>query len=73
MHAFGFMARVALVAESMRHHPEWSNVYGKVALDLWTHSEGAMSNLDVDLAGKVEQLARGGAGLSRRSRRAVRD
>jgi 4a-hydroxytetrahydrobiopterin dehydratase len=55
--AFGFMASVALVAEAMRHHPEWSNVYGKVVLDLWTHSESGISNLDVDLAGKVEDLA----------------
>ncbi len=58
VHAFGFMTGVALMAESMRHHPEWSNVYSKVVLDLWTHSESAISNLDVELAGKVEQLAR---------------
>ena len=56
--AFGFMARVALVAESMSHHPEWSNVYNAVVLDLWTHSIPGISNLDAALAAKVETLAK---------------
>ena len=55
--AFGFMARAALVAESMNHHPEWFNVYHKVVVDLVTHSVGAISNLDFDLARMMETLA----------------
>jgi 4a-hydroxytetrahydrobiopterin dehydratase len=38
--AFGFMSSVALVAERMNHHPEWSNVYGRVVIDLTTHDAG---------------------------------
>jgi 4a-hydroxytetrahydrobiopterin dehydratase len=57
VHAFGFMASVALVAESMSHHPQWSNVYNKVFFDLWTHSIPGISNLDMDLAKKIEALA----------------
>jgi len=55
--AFGFMASAALVAESMNHHPEWFNVYHKVVVDLMTHSVGAISNLDFDLARMMETLA----------------
>jgi 4a-hydroxytetrahydrobiopterin dehydratase len=51
------MASVALVAESMSHHPEWSNVYNKVVFDLWTHTHNGISNLDVDLGKKIEELA----------------
>ena len=40
--AFGFMASVALVAEKMDHHPEWSNVYGRVSVDLTTHDAGGL-------------------------------
>ena len=54
--AFGFMTRVALVAESMNHHPEWFNVYNKVVLDLTTHDAGGISNLDVAFAGRVDAL-----------------
>jgi 4a-hydroxytetrahydrobiopterin dehydratase len=55
--AFGFMASAALVAESMNHHPEWFNVYHKVVVDLMTHSVGAISNLDVELARMMDTLA----------------
>ena len=55
--AFGFMASVALVAESMNHHPEWFNVYHKVVVDLTTHSVGAISNFDVELARMMETLS----------------
>ena len=55
--AFGFMASAALVAESMNHHPEWFNVYHKVVVDLVTHSVGAISNLDFELARMMETLA----------------
>lgn len=56
--AWGFMGSVALVAESMSHHPEWTNVYNKVVFNLWTHTHKAISNLDIDLAKKIEKLAR---------------
>ena len=58
VHAFGFMAGSALLAESMNHHPEWFNVYNKVVIDLATHSIGAISNFDVELARKLEALAK---------------
>ncbi len=54
--AFGFMARVALIAESINHHPEWFNVYNKVIIDLTTHDVGGISNLDAEFAKKVESL-----------------
>lgn len=54
--AFGFMARVALLAESMNHHPEWSNVYNRVSIDLSTHDAGGISGLDFELAAKVNRL-----------------
>jgi 4a-hydroxytetrahydrobiopterin dehydratase len=55
--AFGFMARVALVAEKMDHHPEWFNVYGKVQVTLTTHDAGGLSELDVTLARTMDALA----------------
>ncbi|GIV78152.1 4a-hydroxytetrahydrobiopterin dehydratase [Litorilinea aerophila] len=55
--AFGFMARVALLAEKMNHHPEWSNVYNRVTIDLVTHDAGnAISQRDLDLAKAINQL-----------------
>ncbi len=56
--AFGFMTRVALVAEAMNHHPEWFNVYAKVRVDLATHDAGGITELDFALAGRIEALAR---------------
>jgi len=55
--AFGFMARVALVAESMNHHPEWFNVYSTVRIDLATHDAGGITELDFELAAKVDAFA----------------
>lgn len=55
--AFGFMAQSALVAEKMDHHPEWSNVYGKVDVTLTTHSAHGLSQLDVTLAEKMDEIA----------------
>jgi 4a-hydroxytetrahydrobiopterin dehydratase len=56
VHAFGFMSRVALIAEKMNHHPDWSNVYNKVTIDLVTHDLGGISSFDVDFASRVQQL-----------------
>jgi 4a-hydroxytetrahydrobiopterin dehydratase len=55
--AFGFMARAALVAESMDHHPEWCNVYNTVRVDLATHDAGGITELDFTLAGRMETIA----------------
>ena len=57
-HAFGFMAAAATVAESMQHHPEWSNVYNRVTVDLTTHDAGGITQKDVQLARKLEDIAR---------------
>ena len=57
--AFGFMTRVALAAEKMDHHPDWSNAYNKVTVDLSTHSAGGLTKNDFDLAGKIQQIHRG--------------
>lgn len=59
--AFGFMASVALVAEAMDHHPEWFNVYRSVRVDLSTHDAGGITRLDLDLAKRMNTLARGRA------------
>jgi 4a-hydroxytetrahydrobiopterin dehydratase len=56
--AFGFMARVALVAEKMDHHPEWSNVYNRVSVDLTTHDAGGVSDADCALAARLDQLVK---------------
>ena len=54
--AFGFMARVALEAEKMDHHPDWSNVWNKVTIDLSTHSAGGITRNDFALAEKIQQI-----------------
>lgn len=54
--AFGFMARVALAAEAQEHHPEWSNVYNTVKIDLTTHDAGGISEGDFTLAEKIEKI-----------------
>jgi 4a-hydroxytetrahydrobiopterin dehydratase len=55
--AFGFMARVALMAERMDHHPEWTNVYNRVTITLSTHDAGGLSARDVTLAAFIDSLA----------------
>jgi len=55
--AFGFMTRVALVAEKMDHHPEWANVYKTVDVTLSTHDAGGLTELDVKLAEAMDRLA----------------
>ena len=54
--AFGFMAQVALLAESKNHHPNWRNVYNRVSIDLTTHDLGGLSSLDVELASAIDAL-----------------
>jgi 4a-hydroxytetrahydrobiopterin dehydratase len=57
--AWGFMSQAALVAEKMDHHPEWSNVYGRVDVTLTTHSASGLTDLDITLARKMDEIARG--------------
>jgi len=54
--AFGFMSQVALLAEAMNHHPEWSNVYNSVEIFLTTHDAGGISTKDFALAEKIDAL-----------------
>ncbi len=54
--AWGFMARVALLAEKHDHHPEWSNVWNKVEITLSTHDAGGLSHKDVTLAKAIDAL-----------------
>lgn len=55
--AFGFMARVALKAETMNHHPEWSNVYDRVEVLLTTHDAGGVTDLDAEMAAFIDATA----------------
>jgi 4a-hydroxytetrahydrobiopterin dehydratase len=55
--AFGWMTRVALVAEKLDHHPEWTNVYRTVDVTLSTHDAGGLTELDVQLARAMDALA----------------
>ena len=57
--AFGFMTRVALVAEKMDHHPEWSNVYKTVEVILSTHDAGGVTEKDIALAKAMDKFAGG--------------
>ena len=54
--AFGFMVRVAMVAEKMDHHPEWSNVYNKVDVTLTSHDAGGVTQKDLTLAKAMDSL-----------------
>lgn len=55
--AFGFMARAALIAEKMDHHPEWFNVYKTVEVTLSTHDAGGVTELDIKLAEAMDKIA----------------
>jgi len=55
--AIGFMAAVAPHARELNHHPEWSNVYNRVSVELTTHDIGGLSMLDIELAGRMAGLA----------------
>ena len=54
--AFGFMARVAILAEKADHHPEWFNVYNRVEILLTTHDAGGLSRRDVELAAAIDAI-----------------
>ncbi|MEO1648599.1 MAG: 4a-hydroxytetrahydrobiopterin dehydratase [Pseudomonadota bacterium] len=54
--AWGFMSRVALLADSQDHHPEWFNVYAKVEITLTTHDAGGLSTRDVTMARAIDAL-----------------
>ena len=55
--AFGFMTRVALLADKMDHHPEWSNVYNRVEVLLTTHDADGVTRRDVEMARFIDQIA----------------
>ena len=57
--AWGAMSSIAVVAERMNHHPEWSNVYSKVVIDLVTHDAGGITTFDLELAAEIERLSAG--------------
>ncbi|MGZ4692121.1 MAG: 4a-hydroxytetrahydrobiopterin dehydratase [Acidimicrobiales bacterium] len=54
--AFGFMARVALIAEKLNHHPDWSNSWNRVEIAIVSHDEGGISELCVDFATRVNRV-----------------
>jgi 4a-hydroxytetrahydrobiopterin dehydratase len=56
-HAWSFMSAVALAAEKMDHHPDWSNSWNKVTIELVTHSAGGLTQNDFTLAAKISAIA----------------
>ena len=58
VHAFGFMATAAVAIEKMGHHPEWFNVYNRVAVHLTTHDAGGITSKDIELAKLLDETAR---------------
>ena len=56
--AMGFMTQAAIIAEKMNHHPEWSNVYKTVEVNLTTHSSGGITALDFELATRMDKVLR---------------
>ncbi len=56
--AFGWMSSIAIVAETMNHHPEWRNVWATVEVELSTHDAGGLTELDMKLASKMDELSR---------------
>jgi len=65
--AFGFMTRVALRAEATNHHPEWSNVWNRVSIDLTTHEAGGLTERDVSLARAIDAVVGEGGERSTRA------
>jgi 4a-hydroxytetrahydrobiopterin dehydratase len=56
--AFGFMTRAAIEAEKLNHHPNWSNVWSRVEVELWTHDAGGLTDLDFKLAAAMDGHAK---------------
>ena len=56
INAFGFMCKVALLAEKINHHPNWQNSYNKVTIELTTHDKGGITNNDLELAEAIDKL-----------------
>ena len=54
--AFGFMTQVALIAEKADHHPEWTNIYNRVAVLLTTHDAGGLSGRDIEMAEAIDAI-----------------
>jgi len=54
--AFGFMSRIALISEKMDHHPDWSNSYNRVAIELISHDKKALTGRDVRLAREINRV-----------------
>lgn len=61
--AFAFMTKVALMAEKLDHHPEWSNVYNRVEIVLSTHDAGGLTHKDIALARFIDEAARGAGAI----------
>ena len=57
-HAFGFMATAAVLIEKKNHHPEWSNVYNRITIDLTTHDAGGITPKDIELAEVLDGIAK---------------
>lgn len=55
--AFGWMSQIAIIAETMNHHPDWKNVYKTVDVELWTHDAGGLTELDFELAAAMDRRA----------------
>ncbi len=55
--AFGFMTQLALIAESLNHHPEWFNVYNRVTIDMMTHDADGITELDIKFAEHANELS----------------
>ena len=62
--AFGFMTQVAIIAEKINHHPEWSNVYNRVSIELVTHEAGGITQLDIELASSIADILTNGSQVS---------
>ncbi|HEY1096319.1 MAG TPA: 4a-hydroxytetrahydrobiopterin dehydratase [Alphaproteobacteria bacterium] len=56
--AFAFMTRVAILAEELNHHPDWSNSYNKVTIILTSHDQGCLTDLDCTMAERINQIQR---------------